>query len=143
MDIKNTLSMNSYGHQGDVPFFPLSKETESKLFKSITLGNPLTPGEDGGITIVEGELTHHHHQFRDPSAVTVQPITFKPKIAGLFDGCKLCLIIVKKPTTFEHFHVKDMKATKEHDLVPVNPGRYLYGTQREMSVTKDVVRVLD
>lgn len=122
---------NQYGHQGDVFFSSIEN------FNNFELGQELKADKSGGITVVEGELTGHHHQFRDPSAVKVFPI--KTDVEGVR---RLALVVIK-PTQLEHYNVNTKKLTKEHDSINFPAGNYIISTQRQMAMNREIQRAID
>lgn len=124
-----------FGHQGDVSFRPVVGD----LPKGFTLGEELKVEGNGGITLVKGELTGHHHQFREPDKVKVYPMISET----LNKSIEYHLVMVLEETKMEHFNVLTNQETREHRPITFPPGNYVIGNQREVNNYNDVIRSLD
>jgi len=124
--------MSIFGHQGDVSFFPVRDKSKLKLKKKLKVE------KNGGITVVKGEQTYHHHQFREPELVDIYPID-----AQLAEGLQHHYVHVKKTTTMQHYNIKEGRLTGEHTSITFPPGDYIIGNQREMTKGREIKQVID
>ena len=124
--------MSIFGHQGDVFFRPVDS------FEGMELGAPLTVEDNGGITLVEGELTGHHHQFRQTDNVIVQQV-----LDNQNQAIDVFAVTVKEPAELVHHNVITKKPTEEHAPVRFPAGAYLISNQRQMSHDLVVQRAVD
>jgi len=134
---------NYSGHQGDVYFNRVSDSTclaigdcslDMSTFEK-TL-EKLGLDEKGGITIIEGEATAHHHRVADPGKVTVYK-------AANMDRFNTFLVVVKEDTTLEHHHMKEDRPTGEHNPVPLKKGLYIMRSQRQADLEGQIFPVID
>lgn len=125
-------TVDKMGHQGDVFFKRLGDIGEVSL-DNLEI---LNPDEDGTLTVVKGEATHHHHLF--PKGANLEAY-----ISGEQDGVKKFIVVIKEPTELQHFHVVKKELTKEHDTIKFSPGVYQFGTQRQTDWNNEIMRVLD
>lgn len=124
--------VTNMGHQGDVFFTRLGDIGEVDISNLETLKRD----EEGTLTLVQGEATHHHHLF--PAEAKVDAY-----ISGEKDGIKKFTVVIKEKTELQHFNVSTKKLTKEHDNIVFFPGVYQFNTQRQTNWENEVVRVLD
>ena len=120
-----------FGHQGDVFFQKIDDTSKFELLEEVSVS------KDGGITLVEGELTGHHHQFREPEKAKVYLV--KDETPGI----KTFLVKIVDNTTLQHYDVNAKQLTKEHNDIPLPAGNYLVRTQRQMAANREIERALD
>ena len=115
------------GHQGDVYF-----QSIEGLDLDLS-GLPLVkPDEDGQTTIVEGEATHHHHRAQADVYLAANMPTYKAYVCD-----------VKEDAQLEHYHVKEKRATGEHNVIPLHKGMYIVRTQQQADLNGRLFPVAD
>lgn len=131
--------MNNFmGHQGDVFFEVLSDDLKQAFLVKKDSLLKIQRGEEGYLTIVEGEATHHHHQFHDANVHAYEGSMFqnvKPIFVSIENG--------EQSANFTHFHVKEKKKTKEHSDVKLPSNVYLFRTQQQCDLTNVIFPVID
>lgn len=165
---ESTKVVQNQGHQGDLAFRKIHKGTDGNYYvkvmdlkKSIKenmlvlkdklfatseqmameladKANEVLPKpEPQFLTVIEGEATHHDHGFRQQEGVRVIR-------KGENKGVKHFLGEVKdNVVTLQHYHVKNLAPTKEHDPIQLPKSIYEFRSQRELDFEKRIRPVVD
>ena len=113
-----------HGRQGDVVYYRVKEGVD--LFSQYS-GEDFGDVELGGVTIIKGEATGHHHQFYPAENVV------KAKALGVQKGVPVFLVRTKGPTELRHFDVIKQEYTREHGSHMLPAGDWVVTGQRQGS----------